>query len=184
MMYAVVVLACVAMFVAAVSLTANIELFSALKQIREQLGIRDDLVELDVTGIEDSNVFDLIGDPRPIGDFTAILFLSTRCDTCNAIAFDLDGELPKGTLLLVEAPDQNSGFEWISKFDLVDAAVVIDPQGRSASRVKINVSPALLLLERTTGKVLRGFIVPSARRLREAVSDPPTRLGPIWTVQN
>lgn len=169
MLFVALVLSTLSLAIALVLGAAYIELFDTLKQLREFAAFTDTLAPMDshaAAGRQPS----LLGLPL-WADWAGrggALFLSTRCKTCSAIAYDMQGLIPENLVIVLDAHGEQQAIEWIQRFDLDRDKVVSDHNGAIADRCGVGVTPSLLLIER--GAIADGFIVPSHRQLLSALN--------------
>lgn len=167
-----VVLSCVALVISIVNLSANIEIFASIKSIRKATDIVDDLAPLDpevVTGIDAGLLAEHV---RPLGfglEPTAFIFLSTKCESCNAIAFDTDGRRPGNSAFIVTAGSVEEAQAWIDRYKISKFAVH-DLRSQLATQCRIDVFPSVVLTS-SDHAVVGAYALSSARRLREIVDD-------------
>lgn len=148
---------------------AVLELHRGLTQVRQQSGVIDSPIALDVElprrlPAEAGLPADLLHRGRAL-----VLVLSDHCSTCGTIAEHLGGALPDSVWILLAPQTPESGRDWLSQYSLsADSAVIIDDRGRLARSLGVNISPAVLRVR--NGEAVAAHTLPSARRLDDELA--------------
>ncbi len=100
MVYVLTVIVAVIAFSLVVLLSAQVELFRDMKQVRELTGMIDRPFPLDLGVMRGHSPADL-GLPTKTG---AILILSDKCATCRSLAAALDGAVPPHLQIVLSNP--------------------------------------------------------------------------------
>jgi hypothetical protein len=158
--------------VVAVTAGAVIEVFRQLAALRVSLALDDLASPLDIKSGE-FTASD-IGLPRQLMDEPAAIavFLSPKCGTCLAIAESFRSGAPDNVWFVLLGEDRfvpAKGTERSRWEALASAAdrVVTDPTGSIASRMGLEITPAVLTLR--FGEVVRGHAVSSPRQVTSLV---------------
>lgn len=154
---------------------AVLELFRDVRQLREAAGILDRPLEVDlgdVAGTKPSRyglptVLDAAGS-------AILLFLSDRCGTCHALAAGLQGNLPRGLWVVLEARSPDSAQEFLTSYGLdrsnAEARVLVDVAGKIAERIGLRTTPVGFRVQ--SGRLVGATTVPSRRYLSSIIPDP------------
>jgi hypothetical protein len=151
-----------------------IELYRDVRQLREAAGILDRPLEVelgDVAGTRPSQH----GLPASLDSAGSalVLFLSDRCATCHTLAAALQGDLPPGLWLVLEARSPASAQEFVAKNRLEEAAarsrLVLDRAGEIAQRIGLRTTPVGFRVE--DGSIARATTVPSRRYLSSILTE-------------
>lgn len=170
MSFAALTVSVIALVVSLVNLAANIEIFASIKSLRKLSTISDDVLPLGRDIIATIN-------PAAIrqktsgaaGAVSSYLFLSVKCETCNAIAYDMNGRQPPGTVVIVTASSDEEANGWANRYAIAPFTFA-DARGELATECGINVFPALVLLD-VDDKVDAGHAVPSLRQIENILSE-------------
>jgi hypothetical protein len=175
MSFAALVIACIALAVSLVNLAANIEIFASITSLRKATRISDDeLLPLEQSLLQQVS-------PAAIRRHTqtaslrarGFLFLSTRCETCNAIAFDMKGRPPAEMLVVVVAETEADARLWAERYGIAQHFVA-DERGQLSAHCGINVYPTLILLD-ADDQLVGGWAVPSLRQAERILDDHSER---------
>lgn len=169
MLYVLTVVVAVVAFALVVLLSAQVELFRDMKQVRELTGMIDRPFPLDLGAMQGRSPADL-GLPTKNG---AILVLSDRCGTCRSLAAALDGAVPQHLQIVLSNPGGRAS-ELPTVWDLGDRAID-DTDGSIMAALDIKVTPAAISV--FDGVMTEAQSVPSARQLHELLDrGRPVRL--------
>jgi hypothetical protein len=179
---AVLVLLCVLAVVVFIQLGALVELFQQVQQIRAHVDLVDRPTPLDL-GKARGVLASAIGLPAPLDEAPAamVLFLSNTCATCRSIAAALQGALPHALWVVVEPVFHDDASAFVDEFGLRGERVIVDPQGRIAHRLGLDITPSAILVEQ--GRLQRAQTVPSSRQLFTALP-VVRRLRPSGTLDS
>jgi hypothetical protein len=155
-------------------LGAVIELFGDVQQLREAIGILDrplDVALGDIAGASPSRY----GLPRGLDDeaFAVVLFLHDSCGTCRSLAAALDGRVPEGLWIVMEARSHEVATQFLHRYGLSEGAsprVVIDEGQRSADLLGLDIASVALRVQ--NGTIVSASTVPSTRYLGSILPSP------------
>jgi hypothetical protein len=156
---------------------AVLEMFKDIRQLRDIGGILDRPLDVDVASVAGKPPSHF-GLPSELDAATAIvLFLSTKCATCRAIASSFDRSvtsLPAGLWIVVEGRNQAEVLEFLDTSPLKrfrsGGRVLIDVAGDIARRIGLNTTPVGFRVE--NGQLASATTVPSSRYLRSILPKP------------
>jgi hypothetical protein len=149
--------------------SAVLELHRGLEQVRQQSGVIDSPVSLDIdlprplpaSGSLPPEIFDQ--------DRALLLVLSDHCSTCTIIAEHLGGALPPSTWLLVTPQSPEAARDWLSRYGFAAGSrVIVDERAALSRAAGVTISPAVLRVRK--GTVVAAHTLPSARRLEDEVA--------------
>ncbi len=159
MIYVLTVIVAVVAFSLVVLLTAQVELFRDMKQVRELTGMIDRPIPLDLGAMQGRSPTEL-GLKAMTG---AILVLSDRCGTCRSLAAALDGSVPPHLQIVLSNPGGRTS-ELPTVWDLGDR-VIDDTDGSIMTALDIKATPAAISI--VDGVMNEAQSVPSVRQLHE-----------------
>ncbi len=159
MVYVLTVVVAVVAFSMVVLLSAQVELFRDMKQVRELTGMIDRPFPLDLGLMQGRSPADL-GLPA---DSALILILSDRCGTCRSLAAALDGAVPLRLQIVLSNPGGRAS-ELPTVWNLGERAIE-DLDGSIMAALDIKVTPAAISV--VGGLMTDAQSVPSARQLHE-----------------
>lgn len=164
----------VAVFVALLALLvflllgAVVELFRDVEQLRDELGIIDTPRDVELGNVAggDPSSYEL---PKALDNepFAIVLFLHEGCGTCKSLAEGLNGRVPDGLWLVIEARSREVATGFLSRHGLsegVSQRVVIDEGQHSANLLGLDTTPVALRIQ--NGTIVSASTVPSSRYLR------------------
>lgn len=162
-MIAVVVLLLALAVLVLVCLFALIDQYRTLEIVRQHLGVDDAPRPIDHPRGE--VVAAAVGLPARLDDLpqVTLLFLSTSCSTCQAVATALRGRSLPTLHVVLKAPSAQRGAEWLRDVGLDPAGATIDVGGRVAAGLMVDITPSALLLH--DRHVTLAQTIPSARQL-------------------
>jgi hypothetical protein len=148
-------------------LSAVLELFRDVQQLRDALGILDrplDVALGDIAGSSPS----AFGLPIALDEepFAIVLFLHESCGTCRALATALDGRVPEGLWIVMEARTPESAKEFLTRFGVPwegSPRVIIDSERQVADRLGLNIASVGLRIQ--NGTIVNASTIPSTRYL-------------------
>jgi hypothetical protein len=149
---------------------AVLEMHRGLTQVRQQSGVIDSPVALDVDLPRRLPADDILP-PELLGrDRALILILSDHCSTCSTIAEHLNGTVPDGAWILLAPQTPESGRDWLARHSLgaEPGTVIRDDRGRLTRGLGVNISPAVLRVRK--GQAVAAHTLPSARRLDDELA--------------
>lgn len=152
-----------------------VELFRDVRQIREAVGILDRPLTVELGPVAGGRP-SAFGLPQELDEQRSalVLFLSDRCMTCRIIAASLNGSLPAGLWIVVEAATGQAALEFISANRLTGSEghrrVIVDPTGAVAGRLGLKMSPVAYSIEQ--GAIKNARTVPSVRYLASIMPIP------------
>lgn len=146
-------------------MSALVEMYRALDQIREFTGAIDRPVAINVDHLKQIPLpaFGL----QDVFNRGLILFVSQSCATCRVIVDRLGGHVPRDVLLIVQCESEESGKSWLGFEETLPPRVVFDTNKEIARRMRINVTPVGLIVE--DGGVVRAWTIPSVRQLFQLI---------------
>ncbi len=159
MVYVLTVSVAVIAFSLVVLLSAQVELFRDMKQVRELTGMIDRPFPLDLGVMRGHSPADL-SLPTKSG---AILILSDKCGTCRSLAAALDGAVPPHLQIVLSNPGGRAS-ELPTVWDLGDRAVD-DTDGSIMAALDIKATPAAISV--VDGIMTEAHSMPSTRQLYE-----------------
>lgn len=166
MTVALLVLVCLLGAMMFVLLGAQVELFRQVQQIREFLDLEDRPAQLDL-GKAQGLPASAVGLPAPLDDARSamVLFLTNKCATCRSIGASLKGALPQAMWLIVESltSDDADGDAFVEEFQLASGRTLVDPGGRIAARLGLDITPSAVFVE--DGRLRAAKTVPSSRQM-------------------
>lgn len=158
---------CVALAVVlAIVSAALVEVFRQLADIRSVLSLDDRPISLDLLDRHLSSRS--IGLPAAIEAIpeAMVVFLSTRCGTCRAIASAFVGGAPKSAWFVIEG--DGDGSRHLAKLLSASAdRVTMDTEGIISERIGLEITPAVLTFE--YGELARAQAVSSPRQVMSLV---------------
>ena len=170
MSFAALVISSVALFFTCVNLAANIEILATLKSLRLATAVVDRVEPLSAAQLAR---IDLRGLPstirRQFADARGVLFLSTKCGTCAAIARDMNGRPPEGFVVVLYS-SRDSAEKWLSSHGLV-GQVLLDVDGAIVESIGLDMFPVVLRMDADEMNPTSGFAVPSLRSVTTESSE-------------
>lgn len=157
-----------------------IELHRDVRQLRDAAGILDRPLEVELGAVAGARPSDYGFPPSADAAGAAVvLFLSDRCGTCHALARGLNGTVPPGLWVVLEARSPASAAEFLADYEFdeasTDARLLVDVEGRIASRMGLRTTPVGFRV--VNGRFVSATTVPSRRYLTSILSDR-VRLDP------
>lgn len=151
-----------------VVVSALVELFQQVQQIRGYLDMVDRVTPLDL-GRSKGVSASAVGLPAALdtADRALVLFLSDKCGSCRTIAATLAGGALPPTLTLLIEPMGDSTASIADEFELVGERVLVDHGERIATLLGLDIFPAAVLIER--GRLEAAQTVPTPRQLYAAL---------------
>lgn len=148
-------------------LGAVLELFRDVQQLRDALGILDrplDVALGEVAGATPS----AYGLPTALDEepFAIVLFLHDSCGTCRTLAAALDGHVPEGLWIVMEARTPESAKAFLTRFGVPwegSPRVIIDSEQQVADRLGLNIASVGLRIQ--NGTIVSASTIPSTRYL-------------------
>jgi hypothetical protein len=155
-------------------LGAVIELFRDVQQLRDALGILDRPLDVALGRVAGGSPT-AYGLPAALDEahFAIVLFLHDSCGTCRSLAAALDGRVPEGLWLVIEARDRVVAEEFLRRYGLSEGdsrRVVVDEGQRSADRLGLDIASVALRIQ--NGTIVSASTVPSTRYLRSILPSP------------
>lgn len=145
-------------------LSALVEMYHQLRQIRNYLELVDKVTQLELElklGPQPSS-YGLPAELDTAG-VGIVLFLSNRCETCRTLAQSIrDGAVPDELWVVVE-PVYNDADHFVAEFGLRGERVLVDTDGLIAENLGLDVTPSAVVVE--SGSLVRAQTVPSLRQL-------------------
>jgi len=147
---------------------ALMDQYRTLELIRTHLGITDAPRPLDVR--RDGAMPSAAGLSGHFDDtdHLVLLFLTTSCSTCKAVASPLHGRRESSLVVVLAAKTRDSAFAWVKDVGLDPSTVVVDLHEKVAAFYGIEASPSAIVL--SYGKVVLAQTVPSFRQLSPLLS--------------
>jgi hypothetical protein len=151
-----------------------LELQRDVRQLRDAAGILDRPLEIelgDVAGARPSRY----GLPLSVDAAGAavVLFLSDRCGTCHALARGLNGNIPAGLWVVLEARSPITAEEFLADYELDEqppgGRLLVDVEGMIARRIGLRTTPVGFRVE--NGRIVSATTVPSRRYLSSILAD-------------
>lgn len=163
---------------------ALIDQYRGLLQIRASLGLVDSSKEIDLAAVRDRVTPSSLGLPAAVEaeSRAVVVFLSTHCSTCLAIASGLGGHVRSPLWLVVEGLSPETAEKWLSGVGLSHERVLQDSDGAIAERLSLDVVPSALVFER--GELVRAATLPSIRQLNRIVTHTSTTEAARGAVPN
>jgi hypothetical protein len=152
-----------------------LELYRDVRQLREVAGILDRPLEVDVGNVAGSPP-SRFGLPAALDSLSSaiVLFLSDRCGTCHALAAGLNGQVPSGLWIVLEARTPESAGQFLTSYELARASneqrVFVDVAGRIAETMGLRTTPVGFRVEQ--GRLKGATTVPSRRYLSSILPEP------------
>ncbi|ACU74552.1 hypothetical protein Caci_5694 [Catenulispora acidiphila DSM 44928] len=154
---------------------AQIELFRTVEQIRDYAGLIDRPEPVSLGAAVGTAPSDY-GLPAYLDSAhrAVVLFLSDKCATCRSIAAALDGALPRGVVVVIDAgpngtPDLTLAFQLDPERTVVDAGrTIMDALG-------LNITPLGVVVQ--DGRLVRASTLPSTRQLYTLIEATNTSIG-------
>ena len=155
-------------------LGAVVELFRDVQQLRDALGILDRPLDV-ALGAAAGGSPSTYGLPRGLDDepFAVVLFLHDSCATCRALASALDGRVPEGLWIVMEARSREVAAQFLQRYGLSEEAsprVIIDDGQRSSDLLGLDIASVALRIQ--NGTIVSASTVPSTRYLRSMLPSP------------
>jgi hypothetical protein len=152
-------------------LGAVVELFRDVQQLRQALGILDQSTDVDIGKVAGGRP-SAYGLPTALdaAPFALVLFLHETCGTCRALAAGLDGRVPEGLWVVMEARDREAATQFLQRYGLSDQAsprVIIDDDQRSAQLLGLDIASVALRIQ--NGTIVSASTVPSNRYLESVL---------------
>jgi hypothetical protein len=148
--------------------SAQVETFRGLKQIREQAGLIDRATPVDL-GEARGLPASAVGLPARLDSETSalVLFLSDKCFVCRSIAAGLQGTLPPGLWLVLDPGTAPAGADIAPELGFRPDDVIVD-QGRTIMKsIGILLTPLVVVVEH--GRLRRASGITSTRQVYEMV---------------
>ena len=144
------------------------EAYRSLRQIRENAGMLDDPIPVDLGVVQDKAASSCGLAPELDSVARAVVvYLDKRCGTCGIILESLSGALPRGIWLVLLAASMEEGRSWLADAGLnqrddVKRRVML----MSAEEVQHHLGTVLtpLAIEVENGRLTRARTVPSIRQ--------------------
>ncbi|WP_371649047.1 MULTISPECIES: TlpA family protein disulfide reductase [unclassified Streptomyces] len=161
-----------------ICLMALVDQYQTLQLIRGRLELDDAPAPVVIPG-------DRVLAPSAIGlpaeldhrEHLVVLFLSTTCATCRALAKKLGGRPPDNLWVVLVEGDAERAADWFAAAGLPRTRATVDLDGRISDAFGLDVTPAAFVYRR--GEVLLGQTIPSFRQLDSLLSSdavPPSLL--------
>lgn len=152
-----------------------VEMFRDVRQIRDALGILDRPLPVDVGSVAGTAPSGYGLDQQLDTEESAlVLFLSDRCSTCRVLAAALNGTLPAGLWIVVEAATRRAAAEFLETYGMTSNSrnerVSIDAAGTIAGRLGLNITPVGYRIE--NGIIKAATTIPSVRHLASIIPTP------------
>jgi hypothetical protein len=149
-------------------LGAVLELFRDVRQLREALGILDQSHDVEIGSVAGDSP-SAYGLPKALDDagLAVVLFLHDSCGTCRSLAAALDGHVPEGLWLVIEARSREVAEEFLRRYGLSEASsprVLIDDGQQSARLLGLEIASVAFRVQ--GGTIVGASTVPSLRYLR------------------
>jgi hypothetical protein len=151
------------------------EAFRDIAQLRRETGVIDELHAVDLGEAFDRQPSSFGLDPSlDCASEALVLFVDTRCQTCQLIVRSLNGALPLGTSLILFAESDERGIHWLDSNGFVTDRLcelpvrVATPE--DPNPLGVDITPLAVLVQ--NGKIARALAVPSTRRFYSLVPDP------------
>lgn len=149
-------------------ISAQVETFRSLKQIREQAGLIDRATPIDLGEARDLPA-SAVGLPARLDDETRalVLFLSDKCFVCRSIAVGLRGTLPPGLWLVLDPGTAPADADIAPELGFRPDDVIVD-RGRTIMKsIGILLTPLVVVVEH--GRLRRASGITSTRQVYEMV---------------
>lgn len=151
--------------------------FRDIRHLRDVSGILDRPLDLELGSVV-GQAPSKYGLPDTLDTTNAVVvFLSTKCGTCRAIAAGFDrtvSSLPAGLWIVLEGRNEIDVNEMLESSPLKrlsnDGRVLVDINGSIAQRIGLNTTPVGFRVDR--GKLASATTVPSSRYLRSILPKP------------
>ena len=149
-------------------ISAQVETFRSLKQIREQAGLIDRATPVDLGEARDLPA-SAAGLPTALDDETSaiVLFLSDKCFVCRSIAAGMRGTLPPGVWLVLDPGSAPEGADIAPELGFDPADVIVDRGRTIMKNIGILLTPLVVVVEH--GRLRRASGITSTRQVYEMV---------------
>jgi hypothetical protein len=158
----------IVLLVQIICVLALIDQYKGILQIRNQLRLRDDAVDLEIAemGVDASEA----GLPPPFSSEEGVVgvLFSTRCASCFSVAEGFKGRVPAGAWAIIAGSEPQCK-EFQERVGLTGDRVLADVDGRIADKLRVRTFPSALLFAR--GELTAAKSVPSYRELRHVIND-------------
>ncbi|MEU0568860.1 hypothetical protein ABZ297_26255 [Nonomuraea sp. NPDC005983] len=165
------IVVCLLAVVLFIQISAQVELFQQIKQIRGYLDMEDKPTPVELGTLEGARPSSF-GLPAALDEAerAMVLFLSNKCETCHNLASALRGGAVPPSMWVVVVPVSGDGNEFIAEFGLYSERVLLDEEERIVGSIGLDITPVALHV--TEGKLTRAHTVPTVRQMYAAAPVP------------
>ncbi|MCA1602994.1 MAG: hypothetical protein LC776_15625 [Acidobacteria bacterium] len=145
-----------------VLLSAQVEMYRNLEQLRVQTGMIDRGAPVDL-GKAQGRMPSSFGLPADLDrELSAlILFLSDKCLVCRSIVAAFDGNVPPGVFIVIDPGTASRDMKFTAAFAVDESNMLVDWETAVFRRVGIKTTPTGVVVE--NGRLARAVTLPSTR---------------------